>query len=362
MQELSELIVIFKTEISEGNLTETGEAGTILFPILTHILADVQERMIYRAQTFLRDEVGNYTPSSFDTDYPNKLVMCSGLTTNSNSFEGSSTWYPPLEKTLNCLSCLYRCIETSTFSGLAQEAISLCIDNITLASKVVSRVYGVIDGQLFLIKHLLILREQIAPFNAEFAIDVKELDFSHVRGQMRRIITGELSFFTLTQENALLVLASEGRPQVLESTINSKKELEKKLKTGCEAFIMSVTKKIVEPMLRFIAKVTAFQLSEDNTRALSSTAFASEEKIEEMVNNVNDSLNNLFPQIIKSLKLYVQGIQTQSLIFKPICSNILEAHIQLINLLAPEYSSETLKRIGLVDPTALNSLFEKVVS
>jgi len=32
----------------------------------------------------------------------------------------SKTWYPPLEKTLSCLSKLYRCLESEVFTGLAQ--------------------------------------------------------------------------------------------------------------------------------------------------------------------------------------------------------------------------------------------------
>ncbi|GMP37099.1 hypothetical protein CsSME_00008944 [Camellia sinensis var. sinensis] len=46
---------------------------------------------------------------------------------NSDVFK---TWYPPLEKTLSCLSKLYRCLEPTVFTGLAQEAVEVCSDSI----------------------------------------------------------------------------------------------------------------------------------------------------------------------------------------------------------------------------------------
>lgn len=60
-----------------------------------------------------------------------------------------------------------------------------------MASKAVAKRSSVMDGELFLMKQLLILREQIAPFDAEFSVVEKDLDFTHMRDYLRRILAGK---------------------------------------------------------------------------------------------------------------------------------------------------------------------------
>jgi hypothetical protein len=96
------------------------------------------------------------------------------------------------------------------------------------------------------------LREQIAPFDIEFSVTHKELDFSHLLEHLRRILRGQASLFDWSRSTSLARTLS---PRVLESQIDAKKELEKCLKTTCEEFIMSVTKLVVDPMLSFVTKV-----------------------------------------------------------------------------------------------------------
>ena len=55
--------------------------------------------------------------------------------------------------------------------------------------------------------------------------------------------------------------------------LDSKKELEKRLKTSCESYIMGVTKLTVEPMLSFITKVTATRVA-STKKPLKDHAFA----------------------------------------------------------------------------------------
>jgi len=44
-----------------------------------------------------------------------------------------NTWYPPVQKTLLCLSKLYRCVEARVFAGLAQDAVSSCAAAVQVA-------------------------------------------------------------------------------------------------------------------------------------------------------------------------------------------------------------------------------------
>ena len=45
----------------------------------------------------------------------------------------------------------------------------------------------------------------------------KDLDFSHMRDHMRRILAGQSRLFSLGPDNAVVQLVSRGGPRVLES-------------------------------------------------------------------------------------------------------------------------------------------------
>eukprot|EP00897_Mesotaenium_endlicherianum_P000101 jgi/Mesen1/10091/ME000074S09433 len=314
---LCELVDILRAEVLDEQLQRRGDTCAGLRPTVMRTLADVQERLIFRGQTYMRDEITNYQPSAEELDYPNKLIQAAAAATPETEEEGGdgyAVWYPPLEKTLACLSKLYRCVDSNTFTGLAQEAVAVCSSSIERASKVVSRKSSAMDGQLFLIKHLLILREQIAPFDIEFAVTVKELDFSHMLAGL----------FSFGNSSSIARLS----PRVTENRLDAKKELEKTLKATCEQFIMSITKLTVEPMLSFITKVTAIRKALANikgpdggdapARSLRDQAFAAPEKVKEIVAKVDEALKNILPEVAYKMKLYLQNGSTRAILFKPI--------------------------------------------
>ncbi|XP_034225114.1 conserved oligomeric Golgi complex subunit 3 isoform X2 [Prunus dulcis] len=362
---LCELVDILKVEVLGEQLSRRSESLAGLRPTLERILADVHERLTFRARTHIRDEIANYFPLDEDLDYPAKLersVADNLETTTADENLVFKTWYPPLEKTISCLSKLYRCLEPGVFTGLAQEVVEVCSTSIQKASKLIARRSSPMDGQLFLIKNLLILREQIAPFDIEFSVTHKELDFSHLLEHLRRILRGQASLFDWSRSTSLARTLS---PRVLESQIDAKKELEKSLKTTCEEFIMSVTKLVVDPMLSFVTKVTAVKVAmssgSQNQKAqsvmakpLKDQAFATPDKVAELVQKVAAAIQQELPIVMTKMKLYLQNPSTRTILFKPIKTNIVEAHLQVQSLLKAEYSPEEIQ--GIINMPSIQEL------
>ncbi|KAJ0030190.1 hypothetical protein Pint_13594 [Pistacia integerrima] len=224
------------------------------------------------------------------------------------------------------------------------------------------------DGQLFLIKHLLILREQIAPFDIEFSVTHKELDFSHLLEHLRRILRGQASLFDWSRSTSLARTLS---PRVLESQIDAKKELEKSLKATCEEFIMVVTKLVVDPMLSFVTKVTAVKVASSGgqnkkvdllmAKPLKDQAFGTPDKVAELVQKVNAAIQQELPPVMAKMKLYLQNPSTRTILFKPVKTNIVEAHIQVQKLLKEEYSPEEQSLIDMVSIPDLQAQLDSLL-
>ena len=64
-----------------------------------------------------------------------------------------------------------------------QEVLSACLQSISTAANTIGSnpAKSKADGQLFEIKHLLILREQIAPFQVDFKVKETSLNFSQIK-------------------------------------------------------------------------------------------------------------------------------------------------------------------------------------
>jgi len=135
------------------------------------------------------------------------------------------------------------------------------------------------------VKHLFILREQLAPFETNFFHTEKEINFVQIRGcfdtrsarfQMKTtskqtalpfnsieetealIKTGG-RIWSLSKENPLLNLLQQGIPQAMVvTTRDSKNEVEKILKSHCDSLIASFSQPAHHPLSSFLVKVLIY--------------------------------------------------------------------------------------------------------
>jgi hypothetical protein len=369
------IIGILKTEIIEEQFGGKAEALAAMRPVIEDILGDAQERLVYSMQNYIRDEISYYTPTKEDLEVETtddsvgegkeeeeegkektEITAASSSRSNKNDL---SNLYVPVQNTLLCLSKTYGCLGSKTFGGLAQEVIQYCTDSCILASQEIAKSKGLLNSQLFLIKNLLALREQLSLFNVEFDAQETELDFSHMRDHLRRILRGESSLFALGSSNAVFQLIGTVRPRISKMHFDSKRELEKRLKTCCESYIMAVTKLSVEPMLSFITKVTTTKVAVTK-KALKDHAFATPSKLIEIVTTVNSALEDALPKTIGKMKKYLDSPNTHLVLFKPIKSNIAEAHGQIAHILESEYDVETIEMVPLMPPPKLMGILDSL--
>jgi len=132
---------------------------------------------------------------------------------------------------------------------------------------------------LFEIKHLLIIREQIAPFQVDFTIKELNLDFSKMKNAGKLHIYHSLlntlikkictlyffsawgliqkhdKMFALNSSNSIIEFLLEGTPVVLENSVDSRRLVDQTLKESCQTFINHSSNSLILPLSMFLDEV-----------------------------------------------------------------------------------------------------------
>ncbi|THC99010.1 hypothetical protein EYZ11_001484 [Aspergillus tanneri] len=278
---LCQLCTLLQTRylLDQDEETEHTDANQLDFSSLIQpALEDVQTRLVFRAQAFLRDEIERYKPRPEDLDYParNRPVSISvtegqisgrkvapvdtlvSLSSSANQAEDDtdsppdqdskwdlesqtalSGWYPTLRKAIWLLSRIYRLVnnhlQSTVFDDLAHQIVHQTIASLQHASSLISS-KSAMDGQLFLMSHLLILKQQIVAFDIEYVTPEVSFDFSGMTN----------TFWELRERGGLfnprnlIRLVGHGLlPRVVENMLDAKVELDGRLRTVINDFINS---------------------------------------------------------------------------------------------------------------------------
>lgn len=264
-------------------------------------------------------------------------------------------WYPTVRRTLVCLSRLYRCIDRPVFQSLSQEALSYCIQSVSAAAQAIAANKTPIDGELFEIKHLLIIREQIAPFRVDFTVRETSLDFSKTKTAAFGLLQKRKQLFSMDSNNALLEFIFEGAPQVKEHLHDSRKDVDRHLKQICETFIRDATNLLIGPIVSFIERgqnllkssaqeATSSQPATTGVAAPTTTTkinyelrqspWASPQQISGFIQESQRLIKSKLAGLQRAMQLYLSNKDTEFILFRPIRNNIISAFVRLEQMLS----------------------------
>ncbi|ODN78720.1 hypothetical protein L202_04287 [Cryptococcus amylolentus CBS 6039] len=341
--------------------------------LLRMVLQDAQTRLVFRAQTLLSAEVEYYAPKESDLDYPdrlksgpqgNKLVpRQTTVSLNADdeddtvvfelpSLEVQNSWYPSLKSTLWVLSCLYTFVDSAVFDDLAQEAVIACRKSLAAASDLLLAKQGKeksMDSKLFLIRHLLILKEMTAA-----------LDLGKTR---RREWSGVGDFLRSLLDNASSLLGYQ-RGSVARSAAyapDARTNIDRSLKSACEDLISILSVRSTFPLQDFIGQCSTYLAraasSTTSTKSdLSAQAFAKPEKVKEVHEEFKKISVKAVEDWKKELRLYLLDEETVAVLMPPALNSIVDTYRQFHDLIRAEYDFAV--AAGVMTPSGVKSMLE----
>lgn len=229
------------------------------FELFKPILQDVQARLLFRVQAYVDQEIVRHVPTEDDLHglsgrRKNKKGSKSSqsLTRSSSAATASEfdvdnifiAWYPPMRKAISLLSQINQLVNSTTFDDLAHRIVHECLISLESAQKLAVTRLGRIEADLFLIKHLLILRNQILEFDIEYVPSDVHIDFSGISEVISLVRQGGVSL----NRNHLLNLAKISVPKVVNNMFDAKEELYAKLRNTIHSFTEEAVQLIIKPI------------------------------------------------------------------------------------------------------------------
>lgn len=243
-------------------------------------------------------------------------------------------WYPTLQTTLWLLTKIYKCVNQTIFDDLSQEALSKCLISLNQASTTIKETRDPVDGHLFLIKHLLILKEQIAPFEGNFVHFTKEVDFSRMTDALTTLFRDRTNLFSFGSWFG--AVSQTITPTLVDSHLDARQEIDRDLKLVCETFILEMGKSAVHCLAGFMNKVAGFRIRADVVAAqreqepsssgllrrppmlLKDQPFARPEELQRIMVDFKESVPPRIQWTVLKLSSYLKDPSTEMILMRPI--------------------------------------------
>jgi len=353
---LCQVVSVLREERSAANSSPTTLAAA---RAVSGVIRDAQERLIFCANGALHKEVSRFKPTARDLNYPGKLLgeepkVAIIIEDESGSAEKKQdakeaegdvetkkdhgddavaaqlrvyeSWFPPMRSVLRILSKIFRVVEPRVFEDIALQSVQSCTKSLKDGSVHVLRKSGQIHADLFLVKHLLILREQLSPFDIQLRSVERQLDFSEAgRAVTRFLANRNRRLFSMSTENALITLLREG-VSVQESSVDSKRDLEDCLRSACNDFIEHTSSTLLGPIGGFVDQCKNVSVGSNSVaakaEALANAPFTNGLLVKGVFTSALQNIDRELDNVSKQMTLYLENAATQGILLKPVVRKV----------------------------------------
>ncbi|KAG7356051.1 Sec34-like family protein [Nitzschia inconspicua] len=326
---LCQIVSVLREERSMASSSPTTTAAA---RAISSVIEDAQERLIFCATNSLTKEVIRFKPTPKDLDYPQKLKKQGEEKAGSDDVRSAEddalqkqlqiyeSWFPPMRSVLKILSKIFRVVEPRVFEDIALQSVQSCTKSLKDGAAFIQKRSGTIHSDLFLVKHLLILREQLSPFDIDLRSVERQLDFSDAGKAVSRFLANRnRRLFSMSTENALVTLLREG-VSINEESVDSKRDLEEALRAACNDFIDHTCKSVGLGVMDLSSKLSAA-----TPESLKTVPFFNAAKVKETLKLTSESFETKAAEISSQMRLYLDNPATQSILLKPISKKITKA-------------------------------------
>ena len=201
------------------------------------------------------------------------------------------------------------------------------------------------DGFLFTVRHLLILREEIYQFEGSFVHTQRTLDFSSVFDAVHELWAGSTTNLSQGLTGSLMNMVQTGMPKLVEQRMDSRKQLNLDLKKVCEELIVFMANAVVEPLSTFLLKVSAFRVRRtDKNIALKEQSFAAPNEVWTMYESLLQCIDVRYGPYVERMKLYLENEKDRAVLLNQICTAILDTYKRFLDIIEYEYDAVTLAK------------------
>ncbi|EPQ56850.1 Sec34-domain-containing protein [Gloeophyllum trabeum ATCC 11539] len=319
--------------------------------LLQMVLQDAQTRLFFKAQSVIQSEVRYYVPKPEDLAWPDRLLgprngagsgneitvrekeSVSELFSQVAGVQRRETWYPTVQKTAWVLSQLHNFVKPAIFEDIAQEAIGLCRQSLVSASELIkarnNAPPGPLDAQLFLVRHLLILKEMTVSLD----LRGKDLGVGGSSGGGGDYI-GDAFASVVNRTSSLLpasLFASLGLPQADQGMTDARQGIDADLKKACEEVISLLSDPIAASFQRFVAQVRAYSAArkvQSNAPPSPSATIPTEQAAAEIQREFHLACHRDFRAGVARMRLYLEDDKTVEVLVGHATDRIVDAYAE----------------------------------